>query len=50
MIPFKEEDVQHVYIKSMIINNEHLFIVDECNRHYKLDLHSREVQRAQSKN
>ena len=43
--PFLEEDVQHVFIKSMSIREEKLILVAENRRVYSVDLKTRAVER-----
>src|SRR5436190_4164938 len=45
IIPLLEEDVQHVYIKSMSIQDGKLFLVAEDDRAYSVGLKTRAVKR-----
>jgi hypothetical protein len=46
IIPLLEEDVQHVYIKSMSIQDGKLFLVAEDDRAYSVGLKTRAVKRS----
>jgi hypothetical protein len=45
IVPFPEEDVQHVYIKKMSIRDGKLILVAEDERAYSIDLKTRAVKR-----
>src|SRR2546430_16277837 len=45
IIPFAEEDVQHIYIKQMSIRDEKLIIIAEDGRVFSVDLKTRAVRR-----
>jgi len=45
IVPFAEEDVQHVYIKKMSVRDGKLILVAEDGRAYSLDLKTRAVKK-----
>lgn len=45
MIPFMEQDVQHVYIKHLAIRGAALVVTDEKGREFRVDLKTHKVQK-----